>query len=36
MFVGANALITVFGYLVIVKDIRRVELRAVSAVIASV
>ncbi|WP_280530622.1 MFS transporter [Paraburkholderia sacchari] len=29
VFVGANALITVFSYLVIVKDIRRVELRAV-------
>ncbi|MFX1765015.1 MFS transporter [Paraburkholderia sp. A1RI-2L] len=27
VFVGANALLTVFSYLVIVKDIRRVELR---------
>jgi ACS family glucarate transporter-like MFS transporter/ACS family D-galactonate transporter-like MFS transporter len=27
VFVGANALITVFSYLVIVKDIKRVELR---------
>jgi nitrate/nitrite transporter NarK len=26
-FVGINALITVFSYLVIVKDIKRVELR---------
>ncbi|CAM2157551.1 galactarate/D-glucarate transporter GudP [Pararobbsia alpina] len=28
VFVGANALLTVFAYLVIVKDIKRVELRA--------
>jgi ACS family glucarate transporter-like MFS transporter/ACS family D-galactonate transporter-like MFS transporter len=27
VFVGANALLTVFSYLVIVKDIKRVELR---------
>jgi ACS family glucarate transporter-like MFS transporter/ACS family D-galactonate transporter-like MFS transporter len=27
VFVGVNALLTVFSYLVIVKDIRRVELR---------
>jgi D-galactonate transporter len=30
VFVGAHALLTVFGYLVIVKDIKRVELRAAS------
>ena len=27
VFVGLNALVTVFSYLVIVKDIKRVELR---------
>jgi ACS family glucarate transporter-like MFS transporter/ACS family D-galactonate transporter-like MFS transporter len=27
VFVGVNALLTVFSYLVIVKDIKRVELR---------
>jgi ACS family glucarate transporter-like MFS transporter/ACS family D-galactonate transporter-like MFS transporter len=29
VFVGLNALITVFAYLVIVKDIKRIELKHV-------